>query len=103
MTQLKHFLGKLSVEISFVDSDDPEAWRAAIRPNTKAFYGETIGNPGGNVLDIATVAAMTVLYAFIMLSFTLRDARNLACGGCPQRQRRSSVGGTAARPGRRPV
>src|SRR5919112_2659027 len=29
-TQLKHFLGKLSVEISFVDSDDPEAWRAAI-------------------------------------------------------------------------
>ncbi len=57
-TQLKHFLGKLSVEISFVDSDDPKAWRAAIRPNTKALYGETIGNPGGNVLDIATVAAI---------------------------------------------
>jgi O-acetylhomoserine (thiol)-lyase len=57
-TQFKHFLGKLSVELTFVDSDDPAAWRAALRPNTKALYGETIGNPGGNILDIATVAAI---------------------------------------------
>src|SRR6202012_4641373 len=34
----------------------PGAWRAAVRPETKAFFGETIGNPAGNVLDIETVA-----------------------------------------------
>jgi len=58
ITQLKHFLGKLSVELTFVDPDDLDTWRAALRPNTKALYGETIGNPGGNVLDIAGVAAI---------------------------------------------
>src|SRR6186713_352746 len=36
--------------------DDPNAWKAAVRPNTKAFFGETIGNPGGNVLDIEAIA-----------------------------------------------
>src|SRR4051812_45484936 len=58
VNQLKHFLRKLSVEFTWVDPDDPAAWRAAIRPNTKAFYGETIGNPGGNVLDIEALAAI---------------------------------------------
>src|SRR3954463_7199434 len=58
ITQLKHFLGKLSVELTFVDPDDLDTWRAALRPNTKALYGETIGNPGGNVLDLAGVAAI---------------------------------------------
>ena len=48
---------KLGIEVSFVDDpDDPEAWKAAVRPNTKAFYGETLGNPRGNVLDIEAVA-----------------------------------------------
>ena len=46
------------IELTWVDPDDPDAWKAAVRDNTKAFYGETIGNPGGNVLDIETVAAM---------------------------------------------
>ncbi len=58
ITQFKHFLGKLSVELTFVDPDDLDAWRAALRPNTKALYGETIGNPGCNVLDLAAVAAI---------------------------------------------
>ncbi|MFO7251875.1 MAG: O-acetylhomoserine aminocarboxypropyltransferase/cysteine synthase [Actinomycetes bacterium] len=58
VNQLKHLLGKMSVELTWVDPDDPEAWRKAARPNTKAFYGETIGNPAGNVLDIETVAAI---------------------------------------------
>jgi O-acetylhomoserine (thiol)-lyase len=44
--------------VSWVDPDDLDAWRAAVRPNTTAFFGETIGNPGGNVLDIAGVAAI---------------------------------------------
>src|SRR5688572_29319735 len=58
VTQFKHVLGKLGVEVTFVDPDDPDAWRGGLRPNTKALYGETIGNPGGNVLDIEAVAAI---------------------------------------------
>jgi O-acetylhomoserine (thiol)-lyase len=56
ITQLKHVLGKLSVGLEFVNPDDPDAWRAALTDNTKLLFAETIGNPGGNVLDIETVA-----------------------------------------------
>jgi len=56
VTQLKHFLRKLSVQLTFVDPDDPAAWRAALKDNTKLLFAETIGNPGGNVLDIEAVA-----------------------------------------------
>ncbi len=56
LTQLKHMFGKMSIELTFVDPDDLDAWRNAIRPSTKVLYGETIGNPGGNVLDIEAVA-----------------------------------------------
>ena len=50
-------LPKLGVEVSFVENpDDPESWRAAARPNTKAFYGESIANPKNDVLDIEAVA-----------------------------------------------
>lgn len=50
-------LPKLGIEVSFVDDpDDLEQWQAAVRPNTRAFYGETIGNPRGDVLDIPGVA-----------------------------------------------
>ncbi len=53
----KYTLPKLGIEVSFVeDPDDPEAWRGAVQPNTKAFYGESIGNPKIDVLDIAAVA-----------------------------------------------
>jgi O-acetylhomoserine (thiol)-lyase len=58
VNQFKHLLRKMNVELSWVDPDSPDAWRAAVRENTKAFYGETIGNPAGNVLDIETVAAI---------------------------------------------
>jgi O-acetylhomoserine (thiol)-lyase len=52
-------LPKLGIEVSFVeDADDLESWKAAIRPNTKAFYGETLSNPRNDVLDIAGVAAV---------------------------------------------
>jgi O-acetylhomoserine (thiol)-lyase len=40
------------------DPDDLDGWRAAIRPNTKAFYAETLGNPKGDVLDFAGVSAI---------------------------------------------
>src|SRR5258707_5572682 len=58
VNQFKHMLRKMSVGLTWVNPDDPDEWRAAVRDNTKAFYGETIGNPGGNVLDIETVAAI---------------------------------------------
>ena len=48
---------KLGIEVSFVDDpDDLEQWRAAVRPNTKAFFGETISNPKNDILDIEGVA-----------------------------------------------
>jgi O-acetylhomoserine (thiol)-lyase len=58
VNQFKHVLRKMSVELSWVDPDDLGAWKAAVRGNTKAFFGETIGNPGGNVLDIEAIAAV---------------------------------------------
>lgn len=56
ITQLKHVLGKLTVDLDFVDPDDIDAWRSALRGNTKLLFAETIGNPGGNILDIEAVA-----------------------------------------------
>jgi O-acetylhomoserine (thiol)-lyase len=58
VNQLKHLLRKMNVELTWVDPDDADAWRKAVRPDTKAFYGETIGNPAGNVLDIETIAGI---------------------------------------------
>jgi O-acetylhomoserine (thiol)-lyase len=57
--QLHYTLPKLGIEVSFVDDpDDLDAWREAVRPNTRAFYGETIGNPKGDVLDFEGIAAI---------------------------------------------
>jgi O-acetylhomoserine (thiol)-lyase len=58
VNQLKHMLGKMSVELTWVDPDDRDAWRSAVRATTKAFFAETIGNPRGNVLDIEGLAAV---------------------------------------------
>ena len=58
VNQLKHVLRKMSVDLTWVNPDDLGAWRAAVRDDTKAFFAETIGNPGGNVLDIAPLAAI---------------------------------------------
>ena len=56
---LKYTFARLGVEVTFVeDHGDPEAWRAAVRPNTKAFFGETIANPKAELLDIEAVAAV---------------------------------------------
>ncbi|GAB3584967.1 bifunctional o-acetylhomoserine/o-acetylserine sulfhydrylase [Amycolatopsis endophytica] len=53
----RYTLPKLGVEVSFIEQqDDPEQWRAAVRPNTKAFFSETLANPGSDVLDIRAVA-----------------------------------------------
>jgi O-acetylhomoserine (thiol)-lyase len=49
-------LPKLGIEVSFVDGDDPENFRKAVKSNTKAFYGEGLGNPRLNILPFAEVA-----------------------------------------------
>ncbi|MDP4591579.1 MAG: O-acetylhomoserine aminocarboxypropyltransferase/cysteine synthase [Opitutales bacterium] len=49
-------LPKLGIQVSFVDGDDPENFRKAVKPNTKAFYGEGLGNPRLNILPFAEVA-----------------------------------------------
>ena len=52
-------LPKLGIETTFVsDPDDLDSWRAAVRPNTKAFYGEAISNPQIDILDIPGVSAV---------------------------------------------
>ena len=53
----KYTLAKLGIETTFVeDQDDADEWAAAVRPNTKLFFAETIGNPRINILDIELVA-----------------------------------------------
>ena len=58
VNQFKHYLRKMSVELTWVDPDNLDEWKQAIKENTKLFYGETIGNPRGNILDIKTLASM---------------------------------------------
>ncbi|MCK9795150.1 bifunctional o-acetylhomoserine/o-acetylserine sulfhydrylase [Isoptericola sp. 4D.3] len=56
---LHHTLPRLGITTTFVDDPhDLDSWRAAARPNTKAFFGETIPNPRADVLDIAGVASV---------------------------------------------
>lgn len=53
----KYTFKKLGIDVTFIeDQDNIEEWRAAVRPNTKAFFAETIGNPRINVLDIERVS-----------------------------------------------
>ena len=54
--QLGVGFSRLGIETTFVHPSDPEHFRRAIRPNTRAVYGETIGNPLVNVLDITAIA-----------------------------------------------
>jgi O-acetylhomoserine (thiol)-lyase len=57
-TQFDVSFRRLGIQTAFVDPDDPENFRRAITPRTRVLYGETIGNPRMNVLDIAAVAAI---------------------------------------------
>ncbi len=55
---LHYTLKRFGIETTFVPPNDVDAWRAAIRPTTKLLFGETLGNPGLDVLDIPTLAAL---------------------------------------------
>ena len=55
----KYTLAKLGIETTFVENqDDADEWRRAVRPNTKLFFAETIGNPKINILDIGLVSGI---------------------------------------------
>jgi O-acetylhomoserine (thiol)-lyase len=56
VTMLSVNLAKFGIETTFVDATKPDAWAAAVRPNTRAFFAESLGNPSLVVLDIAAVA-----------------------------------------------
>lgn len=53
---LAYTLPRFGIETTFVKPGDLDGWRAAVRPNTKLLFGETLGNPGLDVLDIPAVA-----------------------------------------------
>jgi O-acetylhomoserine (thiol)-lyase len=55
---LDYTLPRFGIETTFVDARDLDGWRAAIRPQTRLLFGETLGNPGLDVLDIPRVAAL---------------------------------------------
>ena len=55
---LDYTLPRFGIETTFVDPRDLDAWRAAIRPGTRLLFGETLGNPGLEVLDVPRVAAL---------------------------------------------
>jgi len=55
---LHYTLRRFGIETTFVRPGDIDGWRAAIRPETRLLFGETVGNPGLDVLDIPTVAAI---------------------------------------------
>jgi O-acetylhomoserine (thiol)-lyase len=55
---LAYTLKRFGIDTTFVDPRDHDAWRNAIRPNTKVLFAETLGNPGLDVLDIGKVAAI---------------------------------------------
>jgi O-acetylhomoserine (thiol)-lyase len=55
---LSYTLARFGIETTFVRPGDIDAWRAAIRPNTRLLFGETLGNPGLDVLDIPTISAI---------------------------------------------
>jgi O-acetylhomoserine (thiol)-lyase len=55
---LHYTMRRFGIATTFVKPGDIDGWRAAVRPNTKLFFGETVGNPGLEVLDIAVVSAI---------------------------------------------
>ena len=55
---LHYTMRRFGIDTTFVQPRDIDGWRAAVQPNTKLFFGETVGNPGLEVLDIPTVSSI---------------------------------------------
>lgn len=64
---LHYTLARFGIETTFVKPGDIDGWRNAIRPNTRLLFGETLGNPGLDVLDIPTVSAIAHAHGLPLL------------------------------------
>ncbi|HWB78393.1 MAG TPA: aminotransferase class I/II-fold pyridoxal phosphate-dependent enzyme [Nannocystaceae bacterium] len=62
-----HDLSALGITTTFVDAEDPAAWKAALRPNTKAFYCETLTNPTLELADLRGIAAFAKQHGLVSL------------------------------------
>jgi O-acetylhomoserine (thiol)-lyase len=58
LTMMAHTLKKLSIDVTFVDPTNLAEWEAAITPNTRALFTETIGNPLGTISDLEAIASI---------------------------------------------
>jgi len=69
---LSYTLPRFGIDTTFVDGRDADAWQAAIRPNTRLLFGETVGNPGLDVLNIPLVAGIAHAHGLpLMVDATL--------------------------------
>ena len=66
-SQFKYTLPKLGIDVTFVDPTDPKNFEAAIQPNTKIIYGETLGNPDISVFPFEEVAAIAKKHNLILM------------------------------------
>jgi O-acetylhomoserine (thiol)-lyase len=64
---LSYTLPRFGIETTFVKPNDIDAWKAAIRPTTKLLFGETLGNPGLDVLDVPTLASLAHEHALPLM------------------------------------
>jgi O-acetylhomoserine (thiol)-lyase len=64
---LAYTLKRFGIETTFVDPRDLDAWRGAIRPATRLLFGETLGNPGLDVLDVPAVSALAHMHGLPLL------------------------------------
>ncbi|MBK8322781.1 MAG: O-acetylhomoserine aminocarboxypropyltransferase [Betaproteobacteria bacterium] len=64
---LAYTLPRLGIETTFVPARDLDAWREAIRPETRLLFGETVGNPSVDVLDVPAVAALAGEHGIALL------------------------------------
>ena len=94
-----HTLKRFGVDVTLVDFNDPAAVANAIRPNTKAIFAETLGNPKIDVLDLETYAALAHEHGLpLVVDNTLTDALSPA----PDRLRRRHRGALGDQVHRRP-
>jgi O-succinylhomoserine sulfhydrylase len=65
-TVITKFLPRFGIEYSYISANDPDAWEAAIRPNTKMIYLETPTNPGLDIIDISRISALAKKHNIIL-------------------------------------
>ncbi len=65
-TVITKFLPRYGIEYSYINANDPDAWEAAIKPNTRMIYLETPTNPGLDIIDISRISALAKKYNIIL-------------------------------------